>query len=105
MRWRRLSRFSARRRPRTKASRTDRPGIAAGPFLLPASISGKLRVNRPNCRRTPMDIVPIGPGFAAELRGVTLTDVAASDEAYAKVRSAFEEHSVLLFRGQDVTDE
>jgi alpha-ketoglutarate-dependent 2,4-dichlorophenoxyacetate dioxygenase len=53
----------------------------------------------------PMDVVPLGPGFAAELRGVTLTDVAADDAAYSAVRAAFEEHSVLVFRGQDVTDE
>jgi alpha-ketoglutarate-dependent 2,4-dichlorophenoxyacetate dioxygenase len=52
-----------------------------------------------------MDVVPLGPGFAAELRGVTLKDVAADDDAYAKVRAAFEERSVLVFRGQDVTDE
>src|SRR5436190_11058226 len=52
-----------------------------------------------------MDIVPLGPGFAAELRGVTLKDVAADDAAYAAVRGAFEEHSVLVFRDQDVTDE
>ena len=30
-----------------------------------------------------MDIVPLGPGFAAELRGVTLADIAADDAAYA----------------------
>jgi alpha-ketoglutarate-dependent 2,4-dichlorophenoxyacetate dioxygenase len=53
----------------------------------------------------PMDVVPLGPGFAAELRGVTLADVASDDAAYAAVRAAFEEHSVLVFRGQDVTDE
>src|SRR5580704_6959922 len=52
-----------------------------------------------------MEIVPLGPGFAAELRGVTLADVAAHDAAYAAVRAAFEEHSVLVFRGQEVTDE
>jgi alpha-ketoglutarate-dependent 2,4-dichlorophenoxyacetate dioxygenase len=52
-----------------------------------------------------MQIVPIGPGFGAELRGVTLADVANDDAAYAAVRAAFEEHSVLLFRDQDVTDE
>jgi len=52
-----------------------------------------------------MDIVPLGPGFAAELRGVTLADVAADDAAYRETRAAFEEHSVLVFRGQDVTDE
>jgi len=52
-----------------------------------------------------MEIVPLGPGFAAELRGVALADIAADDDAYAAARAAFEEHSVLVFRGQDVTDE
>ena len=52
-----------------------------------------------------MDIVPLGPGFAAELRGVTLADIAADDAAYAAARAAFEEYSVLVFRGQEVTDE
>ena len=52
-----------------------------------------------------MDIVPVGPGFGAELRGVTLADVAADDAAYEAVRAAFEDHSVLVFRGQEVTDE
>jgi alpha-ketoglutarate-dependent 2,4-dichlorophenoxyacetate dioxygenase len=52
-----------------------------------------------------MDVVPLGPGFAAELRGVTLKDVASDDAAYAAVRAGFEEHSVLVFRDQDVTDE
>jgi alpha-ketoglutarate-dependent 2,4-dichlorophenoxyacetate dioxygenase len=52
-----------------------------------------------------MEIVPLGPGFAAEVRGVTLTDIAADDVIYATVRAAFEEHSVLVFRGQEVTGE
>src|SRR5438067_6752816 len=52
-----------------------------------------------------MDILPLGPGFAAELRGITLHDVAVDDAAYAAVRAAFEDHSVLVFRAQDVTDE
>jgi alpha-ketoglutarate-dependent 2,4-dichlorophenoxyacetate dioxygenase len=52
-----------------------------------------------------MDIVPLGPGFAAEARGITVADVASDDEAYIAARAAFEEHSVLVFRGQDVTDE
>ena len=52
-----------------------------------------------------MDTVPLGPGFAAELRGVTIADIAADDDAYAAARAAFEEHSVLVFRGQEVTDE
>ena len=52
-----------------------------------------------------MDIVPLGPGFAAELRGVTLADVAADDAVYQAARAAFENHSVLVFRGQDVADD
>ncbi len=52
-----------------------------------------------------MDILALGPGFAAELRGVTLADVAADDATYMAVRAAFEEHSVILLRDQDVTDE
>src|SRR5262245_32674733 len=52
-----------------------------------------------------MEIVPLGPGFAAELRGVTLAEVAADDAVYKAVRAAFEEHSVLVLRDQDVTDE
>jgi len=52
-----------------------------------------------------MDVVRLGPGFAAELRGVTLADVASDDAAYATTRAAFEQHSVLVFRGQEVTDE
>jgi alpha-ketoglutarate-dependent 2,4-dichlorophenoxyacetate dioxygenase len=50
-------------------------------------------------------IVPLGPGFAAELRGVTLAEIAADDAAYKETRAAFEQHSVIVFRGQDVTDE
>ncbi len=37
-----------------------------------------------------MDIMPLGPGFAAELRGVTLEDIASDDAAYAAARAAFE---------------
>jgi alpha-ketoglutarate-dependent 2,4-dichlorophenoxyacetate dioxygenase len=52
-----------------------------------------------------MEIVPLGSGFVAEVRDVTLAEIAAEDAAYAEARAAFEEHSVLIFRGQDVTDE
>jgi alpha-ketoglutarate-dependent 2,4-dichlorophenoxyacetate dioxygenase len=52
-----------------------------------------------------MEIVPVGPGFAAELRGVMLAEIAADDAAYLRARAALEEYSVLVFRGQDVTDE
>ena len=52
-----------------------------------------------------MQIVPVGPGFAAEVRGVTLADVASDDAVYAQTRAAFEEHSVLVLPGQEVTDD
>src|SRR3569833_659825 len=52
-----------------------------------------------------MQIVPVGPGFAAEVRGVSLADVANDDAVYAQVRAAFEEHSVLVFRDQQVSDD
>jgi alpha-ketoglutarate-dependent 2,4-dichlorophenoxyacetate dioxygenase len=52
-----------------------------------------------------MDVKMLGPGFAAEVRGVGLADVAVRDDAYAWVRAAFEAHSVLVFRGQRITDE
>ena len=51
-----------------------------------------------------MELRVLGPGFAAEVRGVGLADVAERDDAYAYVRAAFEAHSVLLFRGQPITD-
>ena len=35
-----------------------------------------------------MEIVPLGPGFAAELRGVTLAEIAADDAAYKEARAA-----------------
>jgi len=52
-----------------------------------------------------MEIHPLGPGFAAELRGIGLREATTDDAAYGAVRAAFEEHSVLVFRDQDVTDE
>jgi alpha-ketoglutarate-dependent 2,4-dichlorophenoxyacetate dioxygenase len=52
-----------------------------------------------------MQIMPIGQGFGAEIRGVTIQDVANADAAYRDVRGAFEEYSVLVFRGQDVDND
>jgi len=52
-----------------------------------------------------MEVVRLGPGFAAELLGVDLVDVASSDVAYRTVRGAFEEHSVVVFRDQNVRDD
>jgi alpha-ketoglutarate-dependent 2,4-dichlorophenoxyacetate dioxygenase len=52
-----------------------------------------------------MELVPLGPGFGVEVRGVGILDVASDGEAYKAVRSAFEEHSLLLFRDQPVADD
>jgi len=52
-----------------------------------------------------MKAIPLSAGFGAELRGVTLADVASDDDAYTAVRTAFEQHSVLILRGQEVSDE
>ncbi len=52
-----------------------------------------------------MDVNPIGPGFGAELSGISMRDVVCSDDAYREVRAAFEEHSVIVFRDQDITDD
>ena len=37
-----------------------------------------------------MELVPLGPGFGVEVRGVTILDVASDDDAYKAVRAAFE---------------
>jgi alpha-ketoglutarate-dependent 2,4-dichlorophenoxyacetate dioxygenase len=79
---------------------TETPG-----FLSAVRFCGKLGLTIQTIKEAPMEIVPLGPGFAAELRGVTLAEIAANDAAYKEARAAFEEHSVLVFRGQDVTDE
>jgi alpha-ketoglutarate-dependent 2,4-dichlorophenoxyacetate dioxygenase len=52
-----------------------------------------------------MELVPLGPGFGVEVKGVGVLDVATDAEAYKAVRSAFEEHSLLLFRNQPVADD
>src|SRR6202451_2618518 len=70
-----------------------------------AEVLEESRANQESVEDAPVEIIPLGPGFAAELRGVTLADVAADDAVYAAVRVAFEDHSVLLFRGQEVSGE
>jgi alpha-ketoglutarate-dependent 2,4-dichlorophenoxyacetate dioxygenase len=52
-----------------------------------------------------MELVPLGPEFGVEVRGIGLIDVASSDDAYRATRAALEEHSVLLFREQQVSDD
>src|SRR6516165_9738204 len=52
-----------------------------------------------------MDTIPVGPGFAVELGGVTIREAASDPAMHSLVRAAFEEHSVLIFRDQVVDDE
>ncbi len=52
-----------------------------------------------------MEVIALGPGFAAEIRGAGIADVAASDDVYTEVRAAFEAHSVLVFRRQSISSE
>ena len=51
-----------------------------------------------------MQIRQLHPEIGAEIIGVSMADVADSEEAYRFVRAAFEEHSVLLFRKQVISD-
>ena len=52
-----------------------------------------------------MELVPLGLGFGVEVKGVSLLDVASDADAYKAVRAAFEEHSLLVFRDQDIADD
>lgn len=52
-----------------------------------------------------MQLVPLGPGFGVEVKGVTMLDVATDAEAYKAVRAAFETHSLLVFRNQPIADD
>lgn len=52
-----------------------------------------------------MKLTPLTEGFGARVEGVSVGDVVTSADAYAQVRDAFETHSVLLWRGQDVSSD
>ena len=52
-----------------------------------------------------MELIALGPDFGVEVRGIGLIDVASSDIAYRATRAALDEHSILLFREQNVTDD
>ncbi len=52
-----------------------------------------------------MEVVPLHADFGAEIRGVSLLDIVCSEALQREVRAAFEQYSVLLWRGQDVSDD
>ena len=47
---------------------------------------------------------PLNPHFGVEVTGIALSDVTA-ENLFPQIRALFEEHSALLFRAQDVSDE
>lgn len=47
---------------------------------------------------------PLTPHFGVEISGIDLSTVTATN-LFPQIRALFEEHSALLFRGQDVTDD
>jgi len=52
----------------------------------------------------PITTTRLTPHFAAQIAGVDITRP-VDDATWRDIRAAFEEHSVLLFRGQPLTDE
>lgn len=50
-----------------------------------------------------MQTTPLHPRFGVEVKGVDLRRVTAQD-GYPAIRALFEEHSLLLFRGQELDD-
>jgi alpha-ketoglutarate-dependent 2,4-dichlorophenoxyacetate dioxygenase len=49
-------------------------------------------------------ITPLTPTFAARIDGADITQP-VDDSTWAEIRAAFDEHSVLLFRGQPLDDD
>lgn len=54
-------------------------------------------------KKSRVTVVPSGKALGAEIRGVDLRDIEAED--FASIYRAWLDHSVLLFRGQDLTDD
>src|SRR3982074_3618346 len=52
-----------------------------------------------------MELVPLGPGFGVEVKGVSLLDVAADAEADKPGGAAFETHSLVVSRDQAIADD
>jgi alpha-ketoglutarate-dependent 2,4-dichlorophenoxyacetate dioxygenase len=52
-----------------------------------------------------MELVPLADGFGVEVKGISLLDVATDAQAYKAVRDAFETHSLLVFRDQQIADD
>ncbi|HZP91545.1 MAG TPA: TauD/TfdA family dioxygenase [Burkholderiales bacterium] len=51
-----------------------------------------------------LDIRPLHPLFGAEIRGIAVSGQ-VDDAVFAEIRGAFERYSLLVLRGQDITDD
>jgi alpha-ketoglutarate-dependent 2,4-dichlorophenoxyacetate dioxygenase len=51
-----------------------------------------------------IDLTPLTPTFGVEVNGLDLMEVTAENQ-FPEIRALFEEHSALLFRGQDLSPE
>lgn len=52
----------------------------------------------------PLDVVPLTPAIGAEIRGVDLS-TPPDDATAGAIRAAWLDHQVVLFRGQDLSDD
>lgn len=52
-----------------------------------------------------MRIKQLHKDFGAEIEGISLVDAVSNAEAFSKVREAFEEYSLLIWRDQDISDD
>lgn len=52
-----------------------------------------------------MRIERLHENFGAEIHGISLIEATSDAEAFAQVRAAFEEHSVLVWRDQPISDD
>ncbi|MDG4650528.1 TauD/TfdA family dioxygenase [Roseibacterium sp. SDUM158017] len=53
---------------------------------------------------TTIDLRPLNPTFGVEVKGIDLIEVTAG-HLFPEIRALFEEHSALLFRGQELSQE
>jgi taurine dioxygenase len=57
----------------------------------------------PEIIRMPVTVTPVSPAVGAEVAGVDLTSL--NDDDFARIEQAWHRHSVLLFRGQTLSDD
>ena len=50
-------------------------------------------------------MTPLGSGFGVEVRGAAVANIAENGTLYTRLRAAFEQHSLLVFRDHRITDE